>query len=105
MNHALGTPFSGSYAALWMLLTIYGFMHVVALSVASLLAIVLPARYRSGVYFGLSSLAFLASVIVLNPMKIGAVHLFTIFLGSLVLIALDYAWRANRRRRNEALSA
>jgi hypothetical protein len=102
VNRALGTPFSPSLPALYMLVLVYAFMHVVALSVVSLLRLFLSSKYRATVYVGLSiSFFFLTSILVLNPVRIGGVHLITIFFGSLVIIASDYAWRAKRLGQRE----
>jgi hypothetical protein len=46
----------------------------------------------------------LASIYMENPSKIGGVSLFIICWGSLVLIALDYAWGVNIQLRSEAPS-
>lgn len=108
VNFAMGhAPIGGKFfdAALYLLLTLYCAFHIVALSAAAILAAIFSSRLRSILYLSLSVLGFLVSLFVFNPSKYGGVHLFIICWGSLVLIALDYVWRTNRRHLNSELSS
>ena len=108
INFAMGHAPTGANffdSAFYLLVTLYSTFHIVALSIAAILAAFFSVRLRSIVYLSLSVIGFLASIIVFNPSKSGGVHLFIICWGSLVLIALDYMRRANGRRRNEGLSS
>jgi hypothetical protein len=73
----------------------YGIFHMVALSVTAILAAVFSVRIRSILYLLLSVIGLLTSIYMYNQSKYGGLHLFIICWGSLVLIALDYVWRAN----------
>jgi len=89
----------------YLLLAEYGIFHAVALSVARILSMIFSVRVRSVLYLSVSIVGFWASIYLLNPSKYGGVHLFIICWGSLVLIALDYIWRANVRHQSERLSS
>jgi|SRR6266550_1678455 len=86
----------------------YGTFHIVALSVARMLSLILSLissiRVRAILFLSLAVIGFLASIYLENPRKVGGVSLFTICWGSLVLISLDYAWNVNRQHRGEAPS-
>lgn len=108
INLAIGNGLGGQdffNPDFYLLLAEYGIFHVVALSVARILSIILSVRVRSILYLSVSIVGFLASIYLLNPSKYGGVHLFIICWGSLVLIALDYIWRANARHQSERLSS
>lgn len=85
------------------LLGLYGAFHAVALLVARILSLIFSVRVRSILYLSVSIVGFLASIYLVNPLKVG-VHFFMICWGSLVLVALDYFWRANARHRSETPS-
>jgi hypothetical protein len=93
------------YMALWR----YGTFHIVALSVARILSMIMSfifsIRVRAILLLSLAVTGFLATVYLLNPIEVGGVHLLLICWGSLVLTALDYAWKVNRQHQNELLSA
>jgi hypothetical protein len=91
--------------SLFFIVVLYGSLHVVALSIAAVLARIFSIRVRSAPYLSLSLIGFLGSIVLLSPGKPQGVHLFIIFWGSLVLIALDYFWRVNRRHKNEELAS
>jgi hypothetical protein len=88
----------------YMALVGYGVFHMVALSVARILSLFFSIRVRAILYLSLSIIGFLASIYLLNPREVGGVHLFIICWSSLVLIALDYAWRTNRQHWSESPS-
>jgi hypothetical protein len=84
----------------YMVLAWYGTFHIVALSVVRILSLIFSIRVRVVLYLLLSIVPFLALIYLLNPREVGGIHVFIISWGSLVLIALDYAWRVNRQHRN-----
>jgi hypothetical protein len=92
--------------SLYILLALYGIFHIVALSVARILSLILSLifsiRVRAILYVSLAVIGFfLASIYLLSPSEYGGIHLLIICWGSLVLVALDYAWRVHRQHRNE----
>jgi len=78
----------------------YGTFHIVALSVARILSLILSLifsiRVLAILFLSLAVIGFLTSIYLENPTKVGGVSLFIICWSSLVLIALDNAWRVNR---------
>jgi hypothetical protein len=95
-----GSEWKGD-ASFYLLVAEYSTFHVVALSVAVILSAVFSIRVRSILYLSVSVAGFLASTYLLSPWKFGGIHLFVICWGSLVLIALDYAWRSSGRHQDE----
>lgn len=89
----------------YLLLVMYSIFHIAALSITAILSTILPNRIRPTLYLSLSAIGFLVSVYILGPSKLGGLHLFVIFWGSLVLVALDYAWRVNRQPREDEPSS
>jgi hypothetical protein len=98
INLAMGNGIDGQNffnPSFYLLAAEYGIFHMVALSVTAILAAVFSVRIRSILYLLLSVIGLLTSIYMYNPSKYGGLHLFIICWGSLVLIALDYVWRAN----------
>jgi hypothetical protein len=96
INLAIGNPLGAQTffnPAFYMLLGEYSIFHMIALSVARIFKLIFSNRIRATLYLSLSIIGFLASIYLLNPRKFGGVHLFIICWSSLVVVALDYAWR------------
>jgi hypothetical protein len=92
----------------YLVLAGYGSFHIVALSVARILSLILSLifsiRVRAILPLSLAVIGFLTSIYLESPREVGGISLFVICWGSLVLIALDNAWSVNRQHRSEAPS-
>lgn len=92
-------------ASFYLVIAMYSIFHIATLSVIAILSATLSIRIRSILYISSSIMGFLVSMYILHPSTFDGVHLFVIFWGSLVLVALDYVWRANRQSSNEKRSS
>jgi hypothetical protein len=83
-----------SFVELWLLLALYAGMHAMIWGVSVGVGYFLEAKVRVISIATTSIVFFVGSLLLYDPRTYQGLHIFVIFLASLVVITLDNLWRS-----------